>query len=57
MAFDIFCSMGVAASRTAHVWLTINDGSKVRGVYNNVEHVDEAVVTQGLGLVGEDTRR
>jgi len=41
LSFQIFRSMGVAASRTSYVWLTINDGSKIQGVYNNVEQVDE----------------
>jgi len=41
LALDIMRSMGVAASRSSYVWLTINDGSKVQGVYNSFEQVDE----------------
>lgn len=41
LSLDIFRSMGIPASRSSYVWLTINDGTKVQGVYNNVEQVDE----------------
>jgi len=41
LAYDLYRSIGVAASRTGHIWLTINDGSKVQGVYTNVEQQDE----------------
>ena len=44
LAYEIMRSMGVAAGRTNYVWLTINDGTKVKGVYNNVEQVDENFV-------------
>ena len=41
LAMDLFRAMGVAVSRSSHVWLTINDGTKVQGIYNNVEQIDE----------------
>jgi len=44
LAYEVMRSMGVAAPRTAHLWLTINDGTKVSGVYNNIEQVDEEFV-------------
>jgi len=49
MAYTLFRSVGVAAGRTSHVWLTINDGSKVQGVYNNIEQVDEEFVQAWFG--------
>ena len=44
LAYEIMRSIGVAAPRSAHIWLTINDGTKVSGVYNNIEQVDEEFV-------------
>ena len=35
MAFHTFRSMGVPAARTNYVWLTINDGTQVQGLYAN----------------------
>ena len=36
--------MSVWAGLESHVWLTINDSSKVQGIYNNVEQVDEEFI-------------
>ena len=44
LSYEIMRSIGVAAPRSAHIWLTINDGTKVSGVYNNIEQVDEEFV-------------
>ena len=49
LAYQLFRSVGVAAGRTNHVWLTINDGTKVQGVYNNIEQVDEEFVQAWFG--------
>jgi hypothetical protein len=49
LAYEIFRSFGVASGRTNHVWLTINDGSKVQGVFNNIEQVDEEFVQAWFG--------
>jgi hypothetical protein len=49
LAYEMMRSIGVAAGRTSHVWLEINDGTKVRGVYNNIEQVDEEFVQAWFG--------
>ncbi len=41
ITFQIHREAGVPAPRTAHVWLKINDGSKVLGTYDACEQVDE----------------
>lgn len=55
LALDLFRSMGVAASRSSHIWLTINDGSKVQGIYNNVEQIDEEFMQAWFGNNDGDT--
>jgi spore coat protein CotH len=49
MAYHMFRSMGVPASRTHYVWLTINDGSVVQGLYTSVEQVDDDFVDAWFG--------
>ncbi|MHC4379620.1 MAG: CotH kinase family protein [Planctomycetota bacterium] len=47
--FDISRAMGVPAPRTHHVWLEINDGSLVSGVFIHFEQVDEEFVKSWFG--------
>ena len=47
--FDISRAMGIPTPRTSHVWLEINDGSKVSGVFINFEQVDEEFVKSWFG--------
>ncbi len=49
MAFHTFRSMGVPAARTNYVWLTINDGTQVQGLYANFEQVDDDFVEAWFG--------
>ena len=49
LAYDLFRSMGVAATRTAHFWVTINDGTKVRALYNGIQPVDDEFVQAWFG--------
>ncbi|MCH2101600.1 MAG: CotH kinase family protein [Planctomycetes bacterium] len=49
LAYDLFRSMGVAATRTSHYWVTINDGTKVRALYNLIQPVDEEFVQAWFG--------
>ena len=49
LAYEIFRAAGVASGRTNHIWLTINDGTKVQGVFNNIEQVDEEFVQAWFG--------
>ncbi|MDP7062070.1 MAG: CotH kinase family protein [Planctomycetota bacterium] len=50
--FDFFRAMGVPAPRTHHVWLTINDGADVEGVFVNFEQVDEIFLKAWFGNNG-----
>jgi hypothetical protein len=47
--FDSFRAMGVPASRTHHVWLKINDGLDVEGLFVHLEQVDEIFVNAWFG--------
>ncbi len=47
--FDGFRSIGVPASRTHHVWMEINDGSDVSGLYIHHEQVDEVFLKAWFG--------
>lgn len=49
LAYDLFRDMGVACSRTSHFWVTINDGTKVKALYNGIEQVDEELVQAWFG--------
>ncbi|HBF22761.1 MAG TPA: hypothetical protein DDW23_02985 [Planctomycetes bacterium] len=49
LAYEVMRSFGLPASRTTHVWLTINDGTKVKGVFNSVEQVDEEFIEAWFG--------
>jgi CotH kinase protein/Lamin Tail Domain len=49
LAYEIQRNAGVAATRTAHAWVQINDGTKVRGVYNMIQPVDEEFVQAWFG--------
>jgi len=49
LAYEVFRSAGVATPRTNYVWLTINDGSRIQGVYNNIEQVDEEFTQAWFG--------
>ncbi len=49
MAYHLFRSMGVPASRTHYVWLTINDGAVVQGLYTSIEQVDDDFVDAWFG--------
>lgn len=49
LAYDLFRSMGIASTRTAHYWMTINDGTKVRALYNLIQPVDEELVQAWFG--------
>ena len=49
LLLDVFRAMGVPASRAHHVYLKINDGADVEGVYLNVEQVDDEFVQAWFG--------
>lgn len=47
--FKMFREFGVPAPRTHHVWLEINDGSQVSGLYVHFENVDDIFVNAWFG--------
>lgn len=47
--FKMFRDFGVPASRTHHVWLEINDGTQVSGLYVHFENVDDIFVNAWFG--------
>ncbi|KAA3611920.1 MAG: hypothetical protein DWQ01_07500 [Planctomycetota bacterium] len=49
LTFRIHRAMGVPAPRTHHVWLTINDGRKIKGTFINFEQVDDEFVDAWFG--------
>ncbi len=49
IALDMHRAMGVPAARSHHVYLTINDGTQVEGVYVQVEQVDDEFVQAWFG--------
>lgn len=52
--FRVFRAMGVPASRTHQVWLTINDGRRVQCIYTNTEEVDDWFVEAWFGDASGD---
>ena len=49
MAAKTFRAFGVPAMRTHYVWLTINDGTQVQGLFANFEQVDDDFVDAWFG--------
>jgi hypothetical protein len=49
MMFDIMRDMGVPASRTHYVWLEVNDGLDVSGMFIHHEQVDEIFLGAWFG--------
>lgn len=49
MSFRTFRAMGVPSARTNYVWLTINDGTQVQGLFANFEQVDDDFVEAWFG--------
>jgi CotH protein/lamin tail-like protein len=49
LMFQIFREAGVPAPRTTHIWMKINDGSKVLATYDACEQVDEEFVQAWFG--------
>ncbi|MGB0952703.1 MAG: CotH kinase family protein [Planctomycetota bacterium] len=47
--FKMLREFGVPASRTHHVWLEINDGSQVSGLFVHLENVDDIFVKAWFG--------
>jgi spore coat protein H len=47
--FKIFRDLGVPAPRTNHAYVTINDGTKIEGVYIQTEQVDDEFVQAWFG--------
>ncbi len=52
LSWDLFNRMHVPSPRAAHVYLKINDGAQVEGVFINVEQIDDEFIAAWFG---EDT--
>ena len=52
LSWDLFNRMHVPSPRAAHVYLKINDGALVEGVFINVEQIDDEFIAAWFG---EDT--